>query len=191
MVGNALTGVRYITGPGENAGADAPRSARARRRKAAAAEGSGGSTPTPQGLPFLKPPYGRITAIDMSKGEFIWQVAHGETPDFVRNSPALKGVTIPRTGQSGAFGVLDHQDAGRRRRTGGHDACRDIREARCCAPTTRRRATKSARVLLPAPQSGSPMTYALNGQQFIIVAVSGGNYSGEYIAFTLPEAARR
>jgi quinoprotein glucose dehydrogenase len=46
-------------------------------------------------------------------------------------------------------------------------------------------------VSLPAQQSGSPMTYTANGQQFIIVAVSGGNYPGEYIAFSLPEAARR
>jgi quinoprotein glucose dehydrogenase len=41
-------------------------------------------------------------------------------------------------------------------------------------------------VYLPAPESGSPMTYMVNGKQFIIVAVSGGNYSGEYIAFSLP-----
>ena len=45
--------------------------------------------------------------------------------------------------------------------------------------------------LMPAPQSGSPMTYMVNGRQFIIVAVSGGNYSGEYIAFALPASATR
>ena len=41
-------------------------------------------------------------------------------------------------------------------------------------------------VWMPAPQSGSPMTYMVNGKQYIVVAVSGGNYSGEYIAFRLP-----
>jgi quinoprotein glucose dehydrogenase len=41
-------------------------------------------------------------------------------------------------------------------------------------------------VFLPAQQSGTPMTYMLNGRQFIVVAVSGGSYSGEYIAFALP-----
>jgi quinoprotein glucose dehydrogenase len=41
-------------------------------------------------------------------------------------------------------------------------------------------------VWMPAPQSGSPMTYMIKGKQYIIVAVSGGNYSGEYIAYTLP-----
>ena len=61
---------------------------------------------TVRGLPLLKPPYGRITAFDLDKGEIAWQVAHGETPDNVRNHPALKGLTIPRTGQSGLVGVL-------------------------------------------------------------------------------------
>src|SRR4030095_16872582 len=60
----------------------------------------------PRGLPLLKPPYGRITAINLDRGEFVWQVAHGETPDGVRNNPALKGLTIPRTGQAGAVGAL-------------------------------------------------------------------------------------
>jgi quinoprotein glucose dehydrogenase len=39
---------------------------------------------------------------------------------------------------------------------------------------------------MPAPQSGSPMTYSVNGKQYIVVAISGANYSGEYVAFTLP-----
>ena len=45
-----------------------------------------------QGLPLVKPPWGRITAIDLNKGEIVWQIAHGETPDNVKNHPALKGV---------------------------------------------------------------------------------------------------
>ena len=39
---------------------------------------------------------------------------------------------------------------------------------------------------MPAPQSGSPMTYMVDGKQYIVVAISGGNYSGEYVAFALP-----
>ena len=61
---------------------------------------------TVQGLPLIKPPYGRITAIDLQKGELVWQVAHGETPDNIRNHPALKGVNIPRTGRQGRIGTL-------------------------------------------------------------------------------------
>ena len=59
-----------------------------------------------RGLPLIKPPYGRITAIDLNKGDIVWQVAHGETPDNVRNHPDLKGLTIPRTGQTGVIGTL-------------------------------------------------------------------------------------
>jgi quinoprotein glucose dehydrogenase len=57
-------------------------------------------------LPLVKSPYGRITAIDLNKGEILWQVAHGETPDNIRSNPALKGVTIPRTGRPGIIGTL-------------------------------------------------------------------------------------
>ena len=48
--------------------------------------------------------WGRISAIDLNKGEMVWQIAHGETPDAIKNHPALKGVTIPRTGRGGAGG---------------------------------------------------------------------------------------
>ena len=61
---------------------------------------------TVQGLPFVKPPWGRITAIDLNKGEMVWQIAHGETLDAVTNHPMLKGVTIPRTGRIGPIGTL-------------------------------------------------------------------------------------
>ena len=59
------------------------------------------------GLPLFEPPYGQITAIDLGKGEIIWQVPHGETPDEIRNSPLLKGLNIPRTGRPGIIGVAD------------------------------------------------------------------------------------
>ena len=41
-------------------------------------------------------------------------------------------------------------------------------------------------VFMSAPQSGSPMTYMVDGKQYIVTAISGGSYSGEYVAFTLP-----
>src|SRR6202008_131090 len=54
-----------------------------------------------EGIPLMKPPYGTVTALDLSKGTLLWQVVHGETPDAIKNHPLLKGVSIPRTGQSG------------------------------------------------------------------------------------------
>jgi quinoprotein glucose dehydrogenase len=185
VVGNAVTGVRYITGPGENAGADAPPPSTG-AREGLGGDGGGATPPTPQGLPYLKPPYGRITAIDMKKGEFVWQVAHGETPDFVRNHAALKGVTIPRTGQAGAFGALVTKTlviAGEPQATTLPGRPRGAM-LRAYDKAT---GAEVGAVPLPAQQSGSPMTYRTGGRQFIVVAVSGGSYSGEYIAFALPQ----
>src|SRR5262249_62320628 len=68
--------------------------------------GGGGRGVTVRGLPLVKPPYGRMTAYDMDKGEIKWQVAQGETPDNVRNSPALAGMNIPRTGRPSQAGTL-------------------------------------------------------------------------------------
>src|SRR6184192_1166510 len=92
IAGVAGQQVQIMHGPGENAGADSPKPPKKR--------------PASQyvrldidGLPLVKPPYGTITAIDLDKGEIKWQIAHGETPDVVRNSELLKGMNIPRTGQ--------------------------------------------------------------------------------------------
>ena len=41
-------------------------------------------------------------------------------------------------------------------------------------------------VYMPAPQGGAPMTYMLNGRQYIVIAISGANYPGELVAFRLP-----
>ena len=128
---------------------------------------------------------GRITAIDLTKGEFVWQVAHGETPDAVRNHPALKGLTIPRTGQAGAFGVLVTKTlviAGEPLATTAPGRPRGA----MLRAYNKATGQEVGAVYLPAPQSGSPMTYVVNGRQYIVVAVSGGNYSGEYLAFSLP-----
>jgi len=184
VLGDARTGVRYITGPGENAGADAPPPNP--NAPATGGEGGGGGGPNPQGLPYLKPPYGRITAIDMSKGEIVWQVAHGETPDSVRNNPALKGVNIPRTGQSGAVGALVTKTLV----VSGEPLATTLpNRPRGAMLRAYNKATGAevGAVFMPAQQSGSPMTYMLNGRQYIIVAVSGGNYSGEYLAFAVPQ----
>lgn len=180
VLGNAVAGVRYIMGPGENVGADAPADARP-----TGGEGGGGASPNPQGLPFLKPPYGRITAIDMTKGEFVWQIAHGETPDSVRNHPALKGLNIPRTGQAGAVGVLVTKTLV----IAGEPVATTLpgRPRGAMLRAYDKATGKEVGALyMPAQQSGSPMTYMVDGKQYIVMAVSGGNYSGEYIAFRLP-----
>ncbi len=151
--------------------------------------GEGGGGLTVRGLSIVKPPYGRITAIDLNKGDIVWQIAHGETADDVKNNPALKGVTIPRTGRPGRIGVLVTKTltiAG----DGGVSTTNGVRGAMFRAYDKATGAEVGA-VFIPAPQTGSPMTYLHNGQQYIVVSVSGGNYSGELIAFKLPQESRR
>src|SRR5438094_238169 len=138
-----------------------------------------------QGLSILKPPYGVLSAINLDRGELMWQVPHGDTPDNIRNHPALQGKTIPKTGQSGAVGLVVTKTLvimGDPQITTTPD---HVRGAMLRAYDKNTGAQVGA-VWMPAQQSGSPMTYMLNGKQYIVVAVSGGNYSGEYIGFALP-----
>ena len=140
---------------------------------------------TVQGLPLIKPPYGRITALDLHKGELLWQVAHGDTPDNVRNHPLLKGMNIPRTGRTGRIGTLITKSlviAGE----GGMVTLSDGRRGAMLRAYDKATGKDAGAVYMPAPQTGSPMTYMLNGRQYIVVAISNQNFPGELIAFRLP-----
>jgi quinoprotein glucose dehydrogenase len=156
---------------------------------AASAPGGGGEDGpnlTVQGLPLVKPPYGRITAIDLNKGDLVWQVAHGETPDNIKNHPALRGMNIPRTGRNGRIGTLVTKTlvvAG----DPGFATQPDGRRGAMLRAYDKATGQQVGAVLMPAQQSGNPMTYMVDGKQYIVVAVSGGSYSGEYLAFRLPD----
>jgi quinoprotein glucose dehydrogenase len=183
VAGTAGQEVRMRTGPGEGAGADSPMPA---RTQPGGGGGGGFVALNVDGLPLIKPPYGTISAINLDSGEIVWQIAHGETPDVVRNHPALKGLNIPRTGQTGYnVGTLITKTLviagdGQVTTTSEHPRGAMLRAY------DKATGKEVGAVYMPAPQSGSPMTYMLNGKQYIVVAVSGGPYSGEYIAFTLP-----
>jgi quinoprotein glucose dehydrogenase len=174
--------VVMVNAAGTDQGADAP----LRRTAAPAAAPSRRRVLTVDGLPLLKPPYATISAINLDSGKILWQIAHGETPDYIRNSPALKGVAVPRTGQSGFnIGTLVTKDlviAGDASVTTTPDHPRGA----MLRAYDQKTGKEVGNVLMPAGQSGSPMTYMVGGKQYIIVAVSGGDYSGEYIAYTLP-----
>ncbi len=112
-------------------------------------------------------------------------MAHGDTPDEIKNNPALKGITLPTTGQSGNVGLAvtkslvvvgDPQYS----TAPGHPRGAMLRAY------DQANGSQVGEVWLPAPQSGSPMTYSYDGKQYIMVAVSGGNYSGDYLAYALP-----
>jgi quinoprotein glucose dehydrogenase len=143
-----------------------------------------------QGLPLLKPPYGRITAFDMDKGEMLWQIAHGETPDNIRNSPLLKGLPpIPRTGRPGIIGTLVTKTLVIAGEAGFFTTPNGQRGAMLRA-YDKETGKELGAVYMPAPQSGSPMSYMLNGQQYIVVAIGGAGYSGELVAFKAPGDAK-
>ena len=179
---------RVSEGPGFGTAADAPqhRPTPTPAPTATAAQPATGAL-TVQGLSILKPPYAVISAINLDRGELQWQVPYGETPDAVRNHPALKGRIIPNTGQPGSVGLVvtktlvilgDSQNT----TTPSHPRGAMLRAY------DKATGQEVGAVYMPAPQSGSPMTYMLNGKQYIVVAVSGGAYSGEYIAYSLPSA---
>jgi glucose dehydrogenase len=139
------------------------------------------------GLPLVKPPYGVISAIDLNSGTLKFQVPHGDTPDAVRNSPLLKGLSIPKTGQQGIVGGVVTK------------TLFIVGDPMVTAPPDRPRGAmlraydkntgqEVGAVWMPAQQSGNPMTYMVDGRQYIIVAVGGGTYSSEYIAFALPKS---
>lgn len=141
---------------------------------------------TIDGLPLIKPPYGRITAIDLNQGEIVWQVAHGETPDNIRNHPALQGLDIPRTGRQGRIGTLVTGSlviAGE----GGTFTTPSGEQGAMLRAYDKATGEEQGAVYMPAPQTGSPMTYMLDGQQYIVVAISGAGYTGELLAFRLPD----
>jgi quinoprotein glucose dehydrogenase len=192
----AARGRAGAAAPGEPAAAG--RGGRGRGGAAAAPGAAGAATPPAgggggglqvEGLPIVKPPYGVLAAIDLDKGELKFQVPHGDTPDNVRTNPALQGMTIPKTGQNTSVGLMVTK------------TLVVLGDGQVTAPPGRPRGamlraydknngTEVGAVWLPAAQSGSPMTYLADGKQYIVVAVSGGIYSGEYIAFALPNAPR-
>ena len=137
------------------------------------------------GIPLVKPPWGRITAIDLKVGEILWQIPHGETPDNIRNHPLLTGVDLPRTGRVGRVGTLVTKtlviagEAGTFTTSSGE-------EGAMLRAYDKATGEEVGAVYMPAGASGSPMTYMHNGQQHIVLAISGGGFAGELIAFRLP-----
>ncbi len=192
LAGIAGQKFRVNEGPGFGSASDAPKISESQAKLDAILAKSNANTPeappigtTVDGLPLVKPPYGLLSAINLDRGEMVWQVPHGDTPDSIRNNPALKGLNIPKTGQQGNVGLVvtktlvimgDPQIS----TTVDHPRGAMLRAY------DKQTGQQVGAVWLPAPQSGSPMTYTFDGKQYIIVAVSGGNYSGDYIAFSLP-----
>jgi quinoprotein glucose dehydrogenase len=142
------------------------------------------------GLPLVKPPWGRITAIDLNTGKIRWQVPHGETPDHVKKHPALQGLNIPRTGRPGRLGTLTTQTlviAGE----AGFATTPSGRRGAMLRAYDKDTGANVGEVYMPAPATGAPMTYMLSGRQYIVLAVGGGNVSSGLLALRLAASDAR
>lgn len=141
---------------------------------------------TVSGMPLLKPPYGQITAINLNRGDIVWQVPHGQTPDVVRNNPALKGMTIPRTGSQGKVGVLVTKTliiAG----DGTATTSADGKFGGWLRAYDKATGREVGAVPLPARVTGSPMTYSVGGTQYIAVPVSGVGMPGQLVSLKISD----
>jgi quinoprotein glucose dehydrogenase len=174
VAGAAPAGRRGAAPGGEVEGAPAP----------AAGRGRGGANV--QGLPLIKPPYDQITAYDMNTGDIVWQKTHSSTPDDIKNNPALRGLTLPRLGQPGRtfIGMLTTKNLVVAGEGGVHtnDAGKRVALLRAY---DKRTGDDVGAVDMPAKQTGSPMSYQINGKQFIVLAVSGSD-GAELLAYALP-----
>jgi quinoprotein glucose dehydrogenase len=130
------------------------------------------------GLPIIKPPYGSITAIDLNEGDILWRMPNADTPEEIANHPALAGLDIGRTGRPARVGLLATatllfagEGVGGKPLLRAHD-----------------KATGEivAELDLPAAQTGIPMSYELNGEQYIAVAVAQQGHPAELVALKLP-----
>jgi quinoprotein glucose dehydrogenase len=137
-----------------------------------------GRNVTLEGLPLLKPPYGRITAIDLNTGEILWWIPNGDTPDNVKNHPLLRGVNIPVTGKGTHATKLITK------------SLLMYGEGRGGAPLFQAVDKKTGKelgtVALPAPTNAAPMTFMHEGRQYIVMAVGGGSHPGSLVALRLP-----
>jgi quinoprotein glucose dehydrogenase len=138
----------------------------------------GSGFPGPDGLPIFKPPYSKITAIDMNTGEHLWWIPNGATPDRIRNHPALQGVNVGETGQLArpvpmVTGSLLLYTEG----TGGAPLLHAVDK------TT---GEELGTIELPAPGQYGMMTYEHEGKQYVVVQVAGGGMPGSLVALTLP-----
>ena len=133
----------------------------------------------PRGLPLIKPPWGRVTAIDLNTGEHLWMVPNGDTPEYVRDHLALEGIDIPKTGQPIRGGTMVTKTL---LFVGGGD------------PVLRAHDKRSGKIFaeieLPARATGVPMTYMVESRQYIVVAVGAPDHPAELVALRLPQDGR-
>lgn len=138
----------------------------------------GGGFAGPDGLPIFKPPYSRIVAIDMNTGEELWWIPNGQTPERIRNHPALQGVDIGNTGSTGrAITLVTETLLLYAEGSGGEPYLHAV---------DKQTGQEVGRVELPAQGQYGMMTYEHEGQQYIVVQVASRELPGSLVAMRLP-----
>ncbi|MXY29948.1 MAG: PQQ-binding-like beta-propeller repeat protein [Gammaproteobacteria bacterium] len=137
-----------------------------------------------EGLPIVRPPWGRITAIDMNRGEHLWMAPNGDAPN---DHPLLEGLDLPPLGNANRPAPL--LTATLLFIGEGSDAVIGTPDTHW---GTEFRAYDKAtgkvvwEMDLPSGTTGGPMTYMHEGKQYIVVAVGGSESPAEYVALALP-----
>lgn len=145
--------------------------------------------PTVEGLPVVKPPYGRITAYDMNRGEIAWQVANGETPPTIAHHPRLRELTIPPTGHRSRSGLLVTKTL-LFAADGTPFAGESLGETPFLRAYDKRTGELVWRTEIPVgPMTGPPMTYLHEGKQFIVFAAGSvvTRTPAQLLAYTVAE----
>jgi len=132
----------------------------------------------PQGLPIFKPPYSQIVAIDMNTGEHLWAIPNGDTPDRIKNHPALKDLELPNTGRTSHPVTLITKTL--------LLAAEGIAGAAVLHAVDKSTGTRLGTVDLPAPGAYGMMTYMHEGQQYVVVQVASSSHPGSLAALRLP-----
>ena len=130
----------------------------------------------------MKPPYGRITAYNMNRGDIAWMIPNGDTPPAVRDNARLKGITLPRTGSPSQAGLLVTKTL---LLAGEGPAGQAIFHAYDKAT-----GAEIWQTPIPGPQVSLPMTYMHQGRQFVVFGVRGSGGGGaQLVAFAVPAPA--
>lgn len=134
--------------------------------------------PRPLGVPLVKPPYGRITAIDLNTGDHVWMVPNGEASAALKSNPALKGIDLSKVGAPDRAPIMITKTllfAGEGAAGPGFRAL------------NKKTGETIYQMTLPGNETGLPMTYMIGGRQFIVVTVSGRD-GAELVGLSLPAA---
>lgn len=139
----------------------------------------------PQGLPLVKPPWGRITAIDLNRGEHAWMTPNGTTPEFIQRHPALKGIDLGKTGNPEHAPILVTRSLLFTADGGGMYAVPPGAGGPMFRALDKRTGKVVHEMKLPANVTGVPMTYMLDGVQYLVMPVGAPGVPAELIAMTV------